>query len=59
VSGATRHFLVYKNFDALLDYNCSLSYAITVALLGDAVASPKATGRKAQVATPTPQVVNR
>ena len=56
VSGATRHFLVYKNFDALLDYNCSLSYAITVALLGDAVASPKATGRKAQAATHTPRV---
>ncbi len=40
VSGTTRHFLVYKNFDALLEYNCSLSYAITVALLGDAVAAP-------------------
>lgn len=39
VSGSTRHFLVYKNFDALLEYNCSLSYAITVALLGDAVSS--------------------
>jgi membrane-bound lytic murein transglycosylase B len=40
VSGTTRHFLVYRNFDALLEYNCSLSYAISVALLGDAVASP-------------------
>src|SRR5262245_8950584 len=30
VSGSTRHFLVYKNFDALLEYNCSLSYAISV-----------------------------
>lgn len=40
VSGSKRHFLVYKNFDALLEYNCSLSYAITVALLGDAVSSP-------------------
>ncbi len=40
VSGNTRHFLVYPNFDALLEYNCSLSYAITVALLGDAVAAP-------------------
>ena len=39
VSGKTRHFLVYKNFDSLLEYNCSLSYAVTVALLGDAVAS--------------------
>jgi len=41
ISGNTRHFLVYKNFDALLEYNCSLSYAITVALLGDAVGSKK------------------
>src|SRR4051812_10840823 len=39
VSGSTRHFLVYPNYDVLLDYNCSHSYAITVALLGDAVAS--------------------
>jgi membrane-bound lytic murein transglycosylase B len=39
VSGATRHFLVYPNYDALLEYNCAHSYAITVALLGDAIAS--------------------
>lgn len=40
IFGTKRHFLVYRNFDALLEYNCSLSYAITVALLGDAVAAP-------------------
>jgi membrane-bound lytic murein transglycosylase B len=39
VSGATRHFLVYRNYDALLDYNCAHSYAVSVALLGDAIAS--------------------
>jgi membrane-bound lytic murein transglycosylase B len=39
VSGSTRHFLVYPNYDALLDYNCAHSYAISVALLGDAIAS--------------------
>jgi membrane-bound lytic murein transglycosylase B len=39
VSGATRHFLVYANYDALLDYNCAHSYAISVALLSDALAS--------------------
>jgi membrane-bound lytic murein transglycosylase B len=38
VSGSTRHFLVYPNFDTLLEYNCSLSYAVSVALVGDAVA---------------------
>ena len=42
VSGDTRHFLVYANYDALLDYNCAHSYAISVALLGDAIASPAA-----------------
>jgi membrane-bound lytic murein transglycosylase B len=40
VSGDRRHFLVYHNYDALLEYNCAHSYAISVALLGDAVASP-------------------
>jgi membrane-bound lytic murein transglycosylase B len=42
VSGATRHFLVDVNYDAILEYNCAHSYAITVALLGDAIASNKA-----------------
>jgi membrane-bound lytic murein transglycosylase B len=53
VSGSDRHFLVYPNYDVLLDYNCAHSYAITVALLGDAIASTapipapaKATRRK-------------
>jgi membrane-bound lytic murein transglycosylase B len=39
VSGATRRFLVFSNYDALLDYNCAHSYAISVALLGDAMVS--------------------
>jgi membrane-bound lytic murein transglycosylase B len=42
VSGTTRHFLVEANYDAILEYNCAHSYAITVALLGDAMASHKA-----------------
>ena len=42
VSGSTRHFLVDANYDAILEYNCAHSYAITVALLGDAIASDKA-----------------
>jgi membrane-bound lytic murein transglycosylase B len=44
VSGTTRHFLVYGNYDALLEYNCSQAYAISVALLGDALASKGPTG---------------
>jgi membrane-bound lytic murein transglycosylase B len=39
VAGTARHFLVYSNYDVLLGYNCSHSYAVSVALLGDAIAS--------------------
>jgi membrane-bound lytic murein transglycosylase B len=54
VSGSTRHFLVTPNYDAILEYNCSHSYAITVALLGDAIAS---TGKI--VATPVPKAKSK
>jgi membrane-bound lytic murein transglycosylase B len=37
VSGATRHFLVYRNYDVLLEYNCAHAYALTVSLLADAI----------------------
>jgi membrane-bound lytic murein transglycosylase B len=37
VTGSSRHFLVYDNYDALLEYNCAHSYAITVALLSDRI----------------------
>jgi len=37
VSGAKRQFLVYRNYDVLLDYNCAHAYALTVALLADAI----------------------
>jgi membrane-bound lytic murein transglycosylase B len=36
VSGVKRHFLVYPNYQALLEYNCVNAYALSVALLGDA-----------------------
>ena len=39
VSGAKRHFLVYRNYDALLDYNCAHSYALSVGLLADRIAA--------------------
>jgi membrane-bound lytic murein transglycosylase B len=38
VSGSSRHFLVYGNYDVLLEYNCAHAYALSVALLADAVA---------------------
>jgi membrane-bound lytic murein transglycosylase B len=37
VSGMSRHFLVYRNYDALLDYNCSHSYAVSVGLLANRI----------------------
>ncbi len=40
VSGSSRRFLVYRNYDALLDYNCAHSYAVGVGLLSDALRAP-------------------
>jgi membrane-bound lytic murein transglycosylase B len=37
VRGQARHFVVYRNYDAILDYNCSNSYAISVGMLADRV----------------------
>jgi membrane-bound lytic murein transglycosylase B len=37
VRGRRRHFLVYENYNALLDYNCSNSYAVSVGLLADQI----------------------
>jgi membrane-bound lytic murein transglycosylase B len=45
VSGSTRHFLVYPNYDALLGYNCAHAYALSVALLADRLVSPPSTPR--------------
>ncbi len=40
VAGASRHFLVYRNYDALLGYNCAQAYGVSVGLLADALAPP-------------------
>jgi membrane-bound lytic murein transglycosylase B len=37
VSGSTRQFLVYDNYDALLSYNCAHAYALSVALLAERI----------------------
>jgi membrane-bound lytic murein transglycosylase B len=37
VRGTTRYFLVYRNYEAVIDYNCSHSYAIAAGLLADAI----------------------
>jgi membrane-bound lytic murein transglycosylase B len=47
VRGEKRHFLVYGNYQALLAYNCSHSYAVTVGLMADKIAlSQKAERRR-------------
>ena len=38
VRGRGRNFLVYRNYESLLAYNCSHSYAVTVGLLSDGIA---------------------
>jgi membrane-bound lytic murein transglycosylase B len=38
VRGDRRHFLVYPNYSALLSYNCSNAYAVSVGLLADKIA---------------------
>jgi membrane-bound lytic murein transglycosylase B len=47
VSGSTKHYLVYPNYDALLGYNCANAYALTVGLLADRLS--------AQTSARTPQ----
>ncbi|MEO6238214.1 MAG: lytic murein transglycosylase [Vicinamibacterales bacterium] len=39
VSGVTRHFLVYPNYQALLEYNCVNAYGLSVGLLADRAAA--------------------
>lgn len=39
VAGGTHTYLVYKNYETLLDYNCAHPYALTVALLADRIGS--------------------
>ncbi|HSC25795.1 MAG TPA: lytic murein transglycosylase [Vicinamibacterales bacterium] len=37
VSTGSRDFLVYRNYDALLDYNCAHSYALSIGVLADRI----------------------
>jgi membrane-bound lytic murein transglycosylase B len=37
VRGESRAFLVYRNYQAIIDYNCSNSYAISVGLVADKI----------------------
>ena len=37
VTDGTRYFLVYKNYEAILAYNCATSYAISIGMLSDRI----------------------
>jgi len=50
ISGVTRHFLAYPNYQAILEYNCVNAYGLSVALLADA-ASGSAPPPRAQAKT--------
>jgi membrane-bound lytic murein transglycosylase B len=52
VSGTTRHFLVYRNYDVLLEYNCAHAYAVSVALMADQLTWAPAAPAPPAAATP-------
>ena len=54
VSGATRHFLVYANYDALLEYNCAHAYAISVGVLANRIDGGSAATQRAAPARDQP-----
>ncbi|MEZ5288326.1 MAG: lytic murein transglycosylase [Vicinamibacterales bacterium] len=37
VRGGTRAYLVYRNYEVLLDYNCAHAYALAVGQLADRI----------------------
>jgi membrane-bound lytic murein transglycosylase B len=44
VSGEKRHFLVYPNYQAILEYNCVNAYGLSVGILADAVGAKGSAG---------------
>jgi membrane-bound lytic murein transglycosylase B len=52
VTGESRAFLVFRNYDALLEYNCAHSYAIGVGLLADGVLTGQAPVARASAKKP-------
>jgi peptidoglycan lytic transglycosylase B len=49
ISGGKRHFLVYPNYAALLEYNCVNAYALSVGLLADASATASTASKSSTV----------
>ena len=61
VSGVKRHFLVYPNYQAILEYNCVNAYGLSVGVLADAskdtkgAKDTKAKDTKANTKVPKPR----
>jgi peptidoglycan lytic transglycosylase B len=58
VMGDKRHFLVYPNYQALLEYNCVNAYGLSVGLLGDR-AGARPAPRAAKASKPVRKVPSR
>jgi membrane-bound lytic murein transglycosylase B len=56
VSGSSQRFLVHSNYDALLEYNCAHSYAISVGMLADRIAAAPSVTRRAPATRPRRKV---
>jgi membrane-bound lytic murein transglycosylase B len=52
VSGVKRQFLVYQNYQALLEYNCVNAYGLSVGLLADAANGKTATRKPVKKGPP-------
>jgi peptidoglycan lytic transglycosylase B len=50
VTGVKRHFLVYPNYEAILDYNCVHAYGLSVGLLADRGISVPASSKVSKAA---------
>jgi membrane-bound lytic murein transglycosylase B len=56
VTGESRAFLVHRNYDALLDYNCAHSYAVGVGMLADSMRSTEQPQKIAQAIAKKPAI---
>jgi membrane-bound lytic murein transglycosylase B len=45
VRGQARYFLVYRNYEAILAYNCSNAYAVSVGMLADTIGTTQSRPR--------------
>jgi membrane-bound lytic murein transglycosylase B len=59
VSGVKRHFLVYPNYQAILEYNCVNAYGLSVGLLADGASAKAPPATKATKTTRTKKAAKK